>query len=181
MALAQKEPYTLEYIENLPEGERAELIDGDVYMMAPPNTMHQRISGFLHIKIGSYIERKKGKCEVFAAPFAVYLNDDDYNYVEPDLSVICDSDKVDKKGCHGAPDLIMEIVSPSSRRMDYLIKLNQYQKAGVREYWVIDPADKSVLVYDFKQENVEKYTFKDRVKVGIYEDLWIDFSEFKNL
>lgn len=177
MALAQKEPYTLEYIENLPEGERAELIDGDVYMMAPPNTMHQRISGFLHIKIGSYIEKKKGRCEVFAAPFAVYLNDDDYNYVEPDLSVICDSDKVDKKGCHGAPDLIMEIVSPSSRRMDYLIKLNQYQKTGVREYWIIDPADESVLVYDFKQENVEKYTFKERVKAGIYEDLWIDFSE----
>lgn len=177
MALAQKEPYTLEYIENLPEGERAELIDGDVYMMAPPNTMHQRISMFLSFKFSSYIEKQKGRCEVFAAPFAVYLNDDDYNYVEPDLSVICDSDKVDKKGCHGAPDLVMEIVSPSSRHMDYLVKLNQYQKTGVREYWIIDPADESVLVYDFEQENVEKYTFKERVKAGIYEDLWIDFSE----
>lgn len=177
MALAQKELYTTEYIENLPDGERAELINGDVYLMAPPNTMHQRISMFLSYKISSYINNKKGRCEIFAAPFAVYLNDDDYNYVEPDISVICDSDKIDRKGCHGAPDFIVEIVSPSSRQMDYLTKLIKYKQSGVREYWIVDPQDKTIQIYYFEKEIIEHYTFRDKVKVGIYEDLEIDFAE----
>lgn len=182
MALAEKELYTnavsIEYIKELPEGKRAELINGEIYMMAPPNTRHQRLSMFLSLKIGAYIEKKKGKCEVFAAPFAVYLNNDDYNYVEPDLCVVCDSDKIDQDGCHGAPDFIIEIVSPSSRKMDYIIKLYKYQQAGVREYWVVDPKDKSILVYFFEEEIFKKYKFKNQVKVNIYEDLEIDFSEF---
>ena len=177
MESAQKEAYTIEYIENLPDGQRAELLDGEIYRMAPPNTKHQRLSMFLSIRLGAYIENNRGRCEIFAAPFAVYLNDDDYNYVEPDLAVICDSDKIDKKGCHGAPDFIVEIVSPSSRQMDYLTKLIKYQQAGVREYWIVDPEKKLVMVYFFEGEIIEQYTFEERVKVNIYEDLWIDFSE----
>lgn len=180
MAVIKREPYTINDIEELPDGQRAELLDGEIYMMSPPNTSHQRLSMFLSLKIGSYIQKKQGKCEIFAAPFAVYLNDDDYNYVEPDLSIICESNKIDKKGCHGAPDFVAEIVSTSSRQMDYLTKLFKYQQAGVREYWIVDPKDKSIIVYFFEKELIEKYTFQNQVKVNIYEDLSIDFSELNS-
>lgn len=96
--------YTIEDIYSLPDGERAELIDGQIYYMAPPGRTHQKISGKLHQAIANYIDSKAGRCEVYAAPFAVFLNEDDMNYVEPDISVICDISKLDEKGCHGAPD-----------------------------------------------------------------------------
>ena len=104
-------------------------------MMAPPSTGHQRLVHFFDKKIGNYIDAHHGKCEVFPAPFGVFLKDDKGNdaYVEPDISVICDPDKLDNKGCHGAPDWVIEIVSPSSKRMDYLRKMNLYLMAGVRE------------------------------------------------
>jgi len=128
-------------------------------------------------KIGNYIDDNKGKCEVFAAPFAVYLDEKTNTYVEPDVSVICDSDKLDDRGCKGAPDWIIEIVSPSSRRMDYYTKLFKYRTVGVREYWIVDPTKNQIMVYDFENEDTEQYTFQDSVKVGIYEDLRIDFTE----
>jgi Uma2 family endonuclease len=146
-ALKQEHIFTVAYIETLPDGERAELIDGVVYDMAPPNTRHQAISGELYGEIRSYIKSKKGKCKVFAAPFAVYLNNDDLNYVEPDISVICDPEKLDEKGCNGAPDFIIEILSPSNKKWDYLIKQKIYQEAGVREYWIVDPAEETVNVF----------------------------------
>lgn len=169
--------YTIADIEALPEGERAELIDGRMYMMASPTATHQRMIGFLYLKFGNYINTKKGKCEVFLSPFAVYLNETD-NYVEPDLVVVCDKEKVDEKGCHGGPDLVIEIVSPSSKRMDYAIKLFKYRTYGVKEYWIVDPGKKRIQVYDLKRSDVEEYMFSDKVPVGIYEgDLEIDFSE----
>ena len=177
MPLLRERIYTIEDIYALPEGERAELIDGQIYYMSPPNTRHQRISSILSRKIGNYIDDNKGKCEVFAAPFAVYLDEKTNTYVEPDVSVICDSDKLDDRGCKGAPDWIIEIVSPSSRRMDYYTKLFKYRTAGVREYWIVDPTKNQIMVYDFENEDTEQYTFQDSVKVGIYEDLRIDFTE----
>ena len=177
MPLLRERIYTIEDIYALPEGERAELIDGHIYYMAPPNTMHQRISSILSRKIGNYIDSNKWKCEVFAAPFAVYLDEKTNTYVEPDVSVICDPDKLDDRGCKGAPDWIIEIVSPASRRMDYYTKLFKYRTAGVREYWIVDPVKKLVMVYDFENEDTEQYTFQDSIKVGIYEDLRIDFAE----
>lgn len=108
-------------------------------MAAPPNRGHQRIVGELYTIINNYIKKKNGRCEVDIAPFAVFLNEDDNNYVEPDISVICDEDKLNDRGCSGAPDWIIEVVSPSSRRMDYIIKLFKYRTAGVREYWIVDP------------------------------------------
>ena len=177
MPLLRERIYTIEDIYALPEGERAERIDGHIYYMAPPNTMHQRISSILSRKIGNYIEANKGKCEVFAAPFAVYLDEKTNTYVEPDVSVICDPDKLDDRGCKGAPDWIIEIVSPASRRMDYYTKLFKYRTAGVREYWIVDPVKKLVMVYDFENEDTEQYTFQDSIKVGIYEELRIDFAE----
>lgn len=161
--------YTIEYIYALPDGERAELIDGQIYSMAPPNTRHQRILNYINTEINMYIRKNNGECEVFPAPFAVFLNDDDMNYVEPDISVICDKNKISDKGCQGAPDWVIEIISPSSRAMDYFTKLFQYQKSGVREYWIVDPIKQRITVYFFEKELVEEYSFGEEIPVGIYE------------
>lgn len=163
------ETYTIEDIYALPEGERAELIDGQIYYMAPPSTKHQRLIKEFTYQIESYIRGNNGSCEVFPAPFAVFLNENEKNYVEPDISVICDPSKLDDKGCHGAPDWIIEIVSPSSKQMDYYKKLFKYRTAGVREYWVVDPDRKIVTVYNFEADTMEEYPFGEDVPVGIYE------------
>ena len=168
--------YTTDFIYSLPEGKRAELIDGQVYYMAPPTRIHQEIISELHYKIRSYFESHKGSCRVYPSPFAVFLNQDNRNYVEPDISVICDPQKLDDKGCNGAPDWVLEIVSPSSRRTDYHAKLFKYRTAGVREYWIVDPEKDRILVYNFETEDTWDYTFHDTVKSGIYDDFQIDFS-----
>ena len=172
--------YTVADIEAMPEEQRAELIDGYLYMQAAPSRMHQDVLMFLSLEIGNYIRERHGKCKIYPAPFAVYLNKDNKNYLEPDISVICDRNKLDEKGCHGAPDWIIEIVSPSTKRMDYLIKLLKYQNSGVKEYWVVDPQEQRIWVYKFDGEgDVEHYTFQDKVKAGIYEELEIDFSKIE--
>ena len=167
--LRKEEIYTIDDIYALPEGERAELIDGQIYYMAPPSWKHQKISGFLHNEIYNYIRERSGDCEVLAAPFAVFLNNDDINYVEPDISVICDKNKLDDKGCHGAPDWVIEIVSPSSQSMDYFKKLFKYRTAGVREYWIVDSVKELIMAYRFEKETMEQYSFGEDVPVGIYE------------
>lgn len=176
MPLPRERIYTLEDIYALPDGERAELIDGQIYYMAPPSRKHQSILGELFTIIKNYINSKGGSCEAYIAPFAVFLNEDDRNYVEPDISVICDKSKLTDKGCSGAPDWIIEVVSQSSRRMDYYTKLFKYRTAGVREYWIVDPEKSRILVYDLEHEDVQEYSFTDQVKVNIYPDLWIDFN-----
>lgn len=169
----REEVYTIDDIYALPEGERAELIDGQIYYMAPPSTNHQRLVHFLDREIGNYIQEHQGSCEVFPAPFAVFLNENSKNYLEPDLSVICDPDKITDRGCKGAPDWIIEIVSPSSRKMDYYKKLVQYRTAGVREYWVVDQERNQVTVYNFEQDNMEEYSLEEKIPVGIYEGFFI--------
>jgi Uma2 family endonuclease len=176
MPLQQEKTYTVADIYELPDKERAELIDGRIYYMSTPSRIHQKILHFLDKTIGNYFDEKGGPCEVYPAPFAVFLNRDDVNYVEPDISVICDMEKLDDKGCQGAPDWVIEISSPGSRRMDYMIKLFKYRSAGVREYWIVDPADQTVSVYNFEKDDMQKSTFEDIIKAGIYEDLEIDFS-----
>lgn len=168
--LRKEDIYTIDDIYNLPDGERAELIDGKIYYMAPPNTKHQRLISELHYQIKDYIKRNNGECEVFPAPFAVFLNENDKNYVEPDISVICDKNKITDKGCNGAPDWIIEIVSPSSKQMDYYKKLFKYRTAGVWEYWVVDSERRIVTVYNFEHDTMVEYPFGDDVPVGIYED-----------
>ena len=180
-ALAQEKIYTLDDIYALPDGERAELIDGQIYMMAPPSRKHQTLARELFSSISSYIKSKGGFCEPFFAPFAVFLNKDDTNYVEPDIVVICDKSKFTDKGCSGAPDWIIEIVSPGSRRMDYFTKLFKYRTSGVREYWIVDPEKNRILVYNFESEDTGDYTFADSVKVSIYDNLLINFSEIADL
>lgn len=160
--------YTTDYIEALPEGERAELIDGRIYYMASPTRTHQQLLGYLFRKIADYIDEQGGDCEVNLAPFAVYLNNDNKTYVEPDIVVVCDRDKLDDKGCHGAPDWVIEIVSPGSKDMDYLRKLIKYNEAGVREYWIVDTAKEYVTVYNFENGTKEDYAFGEKVPAGIY-------------
>ena len=147
--------YTIEDIYALPDGQRAELIDGQMYMMAAPSRTHQRICLALLRKIADYIDEKGGLCEVDIAPFAVFLNADDKTYVEPDISVICDKSKLNDKGCNGAPDWIIEIVSTGSRQMDYYRKLFKYHMTGVREYWIVDEQKDCITVYNFENEDIK--------------------------
>lgn len=174
MPLPKSNTYTIDDIYALPEGQRAELIDGQIYDMAPPSPMHQELVMELSATLRDYIKKNGGPCKVYPAPFAVFLNEDDRNYVEPDISVICDSSKVDNRGYQGAPDFIIEIVSPSSQRMDYLTKLFKYRTAGVREYWIVNPLQRTVQVYSFEgTEDSIQYSFDDKITVTIYGDLKI--------
>lgn len=169
--------YTVRDIEALPEGERAELIDGKMYMMATPTLTHQELLGWLYFKIRSYIVEKGGPCRVILSPFGVYIKDDEHNYVEPDVVVVCDPNKLDEKGCHGAPDWVVEIVSPSSKTMDYIRKCALYESAGVREYWIVDPMERNVKVHNFECGTWRQYAFSEQAKAGIYEELFLDFGE----
>lgn len=177
VSLLEEKVYTIEDIYALPDGERAELINGRIYNMALPTRIHQEILMELSAIIRNYIKSKEGKCKVYPAPFAVHLSEKAKTYVEPDISVICDPDKLDERGCKGAPDWIIEIVSPSSISMDYHTKLFKYQNTGVREYWIVDHLKNRVTVYNFDAENTKEYSFSDTIEVGIYEDLCIDFSK----
>ena len=178
MALAQEKTYSISDIYALPEGQRAELIDGQLYNMAPPSTAHQKISWKLHQTIANYISSQNGNCDIYAAPFAVFLNADDKNYVEPDLSVICDRSKINDRGCLGAPDWIIEIVSPSTQQMDYGIKLFKYRTAGVLEYWIVNPMLHTVTVYDFAHgKKTCQYSFEDNIPVCIYKNFNICLSK----
>lgn len=115
---------------------------------------------------------------MFPAPFAVFLNEDDQNYVEPDISVICDKSKLTERGCNGAPDWIIEIISPSTSRIDYGIKLFKYRSAGVREYWIVNPLKKTVMIYDLeKDEQSNQYDFEDTISSCIYNDLTINVAD----
>ena len=177
--------YTIDDIYALPDGQRAELINGQMFLMAPPGRIHQKLLMELSATIRNYIRDSGGSCEVYPAPFAVFLNADDQTYVEPDISVICDKNRLTDKGCNGAPDFIIEIVSPGSRRMDYSTKNALYSDAGVREYWIVDPENKAVQVFlqngggllrlceDYGQEDVAKVNVLD----GCFVELSKVFSE----
>ena len=172
-----KNHYTSEDYWNLPEGERAELIDGKFYDMAPPSRIHQKLVFTISRIIGNYIADHHGSCEVYPAPFAVNLDADDKDWVEPDISVICDRNKLHDHGCFGAPDWIIEIVSPSSRRMDYSTKNTLYSEAGVQEYWIVDPEKERTTVYRYAEDAAPIiFPFHSPVSAGLYPDLEILIS-----
>ncbi len=178
MPLPEDRESTIADIYALPEGKRAELIDGQIYDMAPPNYRHQKIVYQLGRAIGNFIESHGGDCEVLPAPFAVFLNRDEFNYVEPDLSVICDKGKLEDRGCSGAPDWVIEVASPGTERMDYGVKLFKYHSAGVREYWVVNPAKDTVNVFDFERDEFSNvYGFEDIITGCIYQDFEICIAE----
>ena len=178
MPLVKNDQYTSEDYWNLPEGTRAELIDGKLYDMAPPSRFHEQLVMELAGTIREYIKKNHGKCQVYPAPFAVNLDADDKDWVEPDISVICDPNKLTDRGCSGAPDLIFEIVSPSSRKLDYGIKNGIYSQSGVREYWIVDPAKERVTVYHYEDDAAPViYSFTQDIPVGIYPGLTIKINE----
>lgn len=169
---------TAEDYWNLPEGERAELIDGQLYALASPSRIHQEIIIELTYHFQHYIKSNKGNCKIYAAPFAVNLNANDQTFVEPDISIICEPDKLSDRGCEGAPDLVIEVVSPSSHRMDYIKKTALYADAGVREYWIVDPATEQTTLYRFEETDApDIIPFDQNIQVGIYENLQVNIAE----
>lgn len=181
MLQPQVKSYTEEDYYNLPEGVRAELIGGQFYNMAAPSRIHQEFVHFFDKTIGNYIDSKGGHCRVYPAPFAVKLFNDRKNIVEPDISVICDLDRLTDKGCTGAPDWVIEIVSPGNPGQDYIKKLNLYADAGVREYWIVNPENQTVFVYFFEKTafKAQSYTFNDKIEVNIYDDFYIDLKDIE--
>ena len=173
--------YTISDYLALPEDERWELIDGHLYRMAAPATDHQVLLGELYYRIRNCIESCGEDCLILAAPTDVQLDMDDRTIVEPDLIVLCDLKKLQKKRIAGAPDLLVEILSPSSRSRDMILKNRKYRKAGVREYWIVDPEEKCVIVSIFEKEMEEFtsriYDFSSEIPVGISEGRCrIDFA-----
>ena len=177
--------YTVEDYYNWPEDERIELIDGVIYHVSMPSIKHQRIVGEIDFTFKSYVRKKKGKCEIFGAGIDVRLDCDDKTMVVPDITVVCEKDKFTQQYLDGAPDLVVEVLSPSTRKKDMTIKLDKYANAGVREYWVIDPKKETVVVYEFYEEEefemqIHIYTFENQVPVGIWDgECIVDFAEIK--
>lgn len=177
--------YTYRDYASWPEEERCEIIDGVPYMQAAPSRIHQEILMELSRQIANYLAGKP--CKVYPAPFCVRLPDGDEKsdkdiktVVEPDISIVCDQSKLDEQGCIGAPDMIIEITSPSSARKDRLQKFYKYEKAGVREYWIVEPEEKLVSVFVLGANNKygrpDIYTEGDEIKVSIFPDLIISLK-----
>lgn len=171
------------------DGKRYELIDGEIYIMTPaPGRIHQKISGNLHWQFYGYLKDKK--CEVYFAPFDLRLpegNEDDKDIltvVQPDLIVVCDQDKLDERGGRGAPDLVVEILSPTSEKRDREIKKDLYERHGVREYWFVDYQNSVVEVYLLKNGKYGKpdiYSKEDNLPVSIFSDFRIDLKSVFSL
>ena len=182
MPALQPQFITLEQYEALPQDKRVEVFDGMIYDMASPSQIHQAVSMQLSTIINNYILQKNGSCSIFSAPFDVKLSDHPLIIVQPDIMVICDKNKLDEKRCNGAPDFIIEIVSPDNASDDYIRKLYYYKNYGVREYWIVDPKRKTITVNYFEGDIVSvQYSFDSTIKVNIYEDLFINFSEISQL
>ena len=171
------------------ENEKIEIIDGNIYNMSPaPSRIHQKLITEILFRIRSYIETNNGSCEVYPSPFDVILKNNDEviedckNIIQPDISVICDKNKLTDKGCTGSPDMIVEVVSPYNPNNDFIRKLNLYDKYKVKEYWIVNPIKKNILVYKLDEKErygmPDIYTFQDKVRVSIYDNLEIDFNSF---
>ncbi|MCQ2508101.1 MAG: Uma2 family endonuclease [Dorea sp.] len=145
--------YTTEDYFEIPEDVRVEVIDGVLYDMATPDYIHQMILSRMHFAFSLHILQKGKKCHVLQAPTGVQISCDDKTMVEPDLIVLCDKSKIRKFGIYGAPDFLLEVLSPSTRLKDLSVKLGKYQESGVREYWIIDPIREKLIIYNFMEEN----------------------------
>lgn len=178
--------YTYADYIKYPEGERIEIIGGHICNMPlSPSRIHQKVIVELSTLINNYIKSSNAPCELYVSPFDVLLNDDEtlencINIVQPDISVICDRNKLNDRYCLGSPDLIIEVVSPHKPFNDYVKKLLLYQYFDIREYWIVNPIKKNILVYKLDDnmyyDAPDFYNFKDKIKVGIYDNLEIDFN-----
>lgn len=183
--------YTYDDYLKFADDEVVEIVDGRISAMSPaPSRIHQEIISEILVELRNYIRSNNGPCKVYPAPFDVVLKNDDEepgysrNIVQPDISVICDKNKLTDKGCVGSPDMIVEVVSPFNPRNDYIKKLNLYEQFKVREYWIVNPMKKSIFVYTLTDNGYDaptSYTFNDKVKVNIYNDLEIDFKSLNLL
>lgn len=170
---------TIEDYYALPEDRRVELIDGVFYDMSAPSSIHQFLTIKLAFSLSNYVANNNGKCLPFTAPIDVQLFGDDKTMVQPDVLVTCDRNKIVRRGLVGAPDLVIEILSPYNRKKDLILKRRKYQEAGVREYWIVFPEEKKVWVYLFeKGDEPREYTFADKVPVGIWDGKCeVDFAK----
>ena len=180
--IPQGSHYTIDDYYALPDDLRVELIDGQFFEMNAPALIHQKILGELHLLFRECTDTHEGNCEVYLSPCDVRLDRDPYTMVQPDLLVVCSEYDFHAKAFEGAPDLVVEILSPSTRSKDMLLKLYKYLKAGVREYWIIDPEQETVLVYDLSSGKFDpvRYDFNSVIPIGISEgSCSIDFSRIK--
>ena len=184
-SLPQEQYYSYADLLARDDATRYELYDGQLVALASPSEVHQSISMALSVQLGSYLMGKK--CRVYAAPFDVRLFEKDGDspesvdtVLQPDLMVVCDHNKIDRRGVHGAPELVIEILSPTSARYDRLIKFNLYQRAGVKEYWLVDPATCTVCVHTLEEgayHAATVYSSELSVPVGVLgNDCHIDLS-----
>lgn len=186
MLAKETKTYTYNDYLTYDEGERIEIIEGNIYAMSPaPSRIHQKIIMKISNQLENYIKSNNGSCEVYPAPFDVILKNDDEevgnskNVVQPDISVICDKSKLTDKGCTGSPDMIIEVVSPYNPSNDYIKKTALYEKYGVKEYWIVNPMKRNILIYnliDTGYDTPNMYSFDDVVPVSIFKELNIDFS-----
>ncbi|MEG0297921.1 MAG: Uma2 family endonuclease [Clostridium sp.] len=182
--------YTYDDYLQFPSNEVVEIIDGRIFAMSPaPSRIHQKLIMELSYQINAYIKSNNGSCEVYPAPFDVVLVSENEsantsrNVVQPDISVICDKNKLTDKGCTGAPNMIIEVVSVFNPQNDYVKKLALYQKYGVQEYWIVNPMKKNILVYfltDTGYNMPDLYTFENTINVNIFKNLKIDFNLIDN-
>lgn len=178
----QARTYNGEDIEKLSENVRAELIQGVLYMLSAPNRMHQFLITQLMLRIGNHIQKRKGGCHVYTSPFDVRLFGDDSTVVQPDILVVCNKNILTEKGCSGAPDWLIEIVSASNSKHDYNTKLMQYQRAGVREYWIVDPFERKISVMNFENASLtEQYSYEQEVPSGVLDGFSVRFAELEEM
>ena len=158
-----------------------ELIDGVMFNMTSPSSPHQMVQASLHYLLKDYVKKNGGSCIPLTSPLDVYIEKNDRTVLQPDILVLCDKDLIQEKGIWGAPDFVIEILSPSTRERDLVYKLPKYRGFGVREYWIVDLEKERVIVYDFTQKDIINiYTFEDKIPVGIWDgDLEIDFKTIK--
>ena len=171
--------YTLKEYEAIPDEYRVELIDGVIYDLNTPTTIHQQLAFEISIRLREHIRQNKGLCMVLPSPVSVQLDEDDRTMMQPDGVICCDRDKILRSHVYGAPDMVIEILSPSTRKKDMGLKLKKYITARVREYWMVDPDKKKVVVYDLEHNELPAiYGFEDQVPVNIFAGKCrIDFSE----
>ena len=164
----ERKKFTYADYDKWDDDNRYELIDGFAYMMSAPSIDHQKI---LVEFIRQFAVFLKGKtCKVFAAPCNVCLfgkGDEEENMVQPDIFIVCDETKLEKKRCNGVPDMVIEILSPSTSRMDLLLKLEKYQEAGVCEYWITDPDAKTVNVHILENGRYVIHSYESDETIGV--------------
>ena len=172
--------YTINDYRALPDDQRVELIDGDFFVMESPSHIHQLLVTSISTALFNYVSANHGNCLPIVSPMDVQLDRDDKTMLQPDILVVCDRSKFNDRCVYGAPDMVIEIMSPGTRKKDMSLKLAKYCQAGVREYWLVDPGKKQVIVYCFTEDDFDLsiYTFEDQVPVGIWDGACsVDFAK----